>query len=45
VGRQGWITTTPEAFTLGIRDSYRSGLELVLPTGPNELGWTMEVKP
>jgi hypothetical protein len=28
--------------TTGIRDAYRHGLEIALPTGPEELGWSME---
>ena len=28
-------------FTLGIREAYLYGLEIVIPTGANELGWAM----
>ena len=43
--RQGWIDAAPDALTIGLRDAYRSGLAIALPTGPNELGWAMEPKP
>jgi hypothetical protein len=27
--------------TVGIRDAYQAGLELVIPVGPGELGYAM----
>ena len=27
--------------TIGIRDAYAAGVELVIPTGRNELGWAL----
>ncbi len=35
------ISGPPEKYTTGIRDAYASGLELAIPTGPDELGWVM----
>ena len=37
----GWIEYAPGYLTDGLRDAYRNGLALALPTGPNELGWAM----
>ena len=37
----GWIDCRPDRHTVGIRTAYRNGLLLVLPTGPDELGWVM----
>ena len=37
----GWTKDDPDLHTTGIRDAYRCGLEIVLPTGPNELGWAL----
>jgi hypothetical protein len=31
----------PEQCTVGLRDAYEAGLEIAIPTGPNELGWAM----
>ena len=39
--RQGWVKYDPALLTVGIRDAYASGLEVAVPTGPNELGWVM----
>jgi len=39
--RQGWIKHEADLLTRGIRDAYSSGLDLVIPTGPSELGWAM----
>ena len=41
---KGWTKQDPLLLTTGIRDAYVAGLEMVLPTGPKELGWVM-VKP
>lgn len=38
---RGW-TTQPD-LSVGLRDAYRYGLEVAIPTGRNELGWTMAV--
>ncbi len=38
---KGWTDLDPQALTVGVREAYRNGLELVVPTGPNELGWCM----
>jgi hypothetical protein len=38
---QGWVEYAPGYLTDGLRDAYRNGLALALPTGPNELGWAM----
>ena len=40
-GLMGWTKYSPDLFTIGIRDAYRSGLALIIPTGPSELGWVM----
>jgi hypothetical protein len=37
----GWTTDRPDLLTIGLRDAYRSGLEIALPTGTDELGWAM----
>lgn len=41
--KQGWTNDKPTLLTAGIRDAYNNGLGLVLPTGPNELGFSMDV--
>jgi len=40
--RSGWISHSHDLLTVGIRDAYRHGLFVALPTGPNELGFVME---
>jgi len=40
--RRGLFAAAPDMLTVGIRDAYRAGLTLALPTGPSELGWAME---
>ena len=35
----GWVDTSPDLLTVGLRDAYEYGLELALPTGPKELGF------
>ena len=42
--QQKWIKEMPEHLTIGIRDAYRNGLELAIPTGPNELGYVLAAK-
>lgn len=37
----GWIETPADRYTIGIREAYEQGLELVIPTGTKELGWSM----
>ena len=39
-----WTPGDPQKLTTGIRDAYRNGLGIVIPTGPEELGWTMEAE-
>ena len=39
--KKGWIHTPPDLLTIGLREAYQHGLAIALPTGPNELGWTM----
>jgi len=41
-GMTGLITCDPAKLTVGIRDAYRNGLGILMPTGPSELGWCME---
>jgi hypothetical protein len=44
-GLMGWTTRAkadPMLLTTGLRDAYRNGLAMALPTGPNELGFTMD---
>jgi hypothetical protein len=36
-----WVKHPANLLTVGIRDAYRSGLEIAVPTGPDELGWAM----
>jgi hypothetical protein len=31
----------PAMLTTGLRNAYANGLEMAVPTGPNELGWSM----
>lgn len=38
-GLQGWVFAQANLLTVGIRDAYRHGLNLVSPTGPQELSW------
>ena len=42
--RQGWIEHPADLLTIGIRDAYTAGLNIVIPTGLNELGWAMVPK-
>lgn len=39
--RMGWVDHPYDLLTVGIRDAYRSGLAIAIPTGPNELGWAI----
>lgn len=39
-----WVTKDPQWLTTGIRDAYRNGLGIAIPTGPGELGWAMEAE-
>ena len=36
-----WTNDDPLLLTTGLIDAYRNGLAIVLPTGPNTLGWAM----
>jgi hypothetical protein len=36
--RQGWVKSDAMLLTRGLREAYRNGLEMALPTAPNELG-------
>jgi len=38
---QGWTATRLDLLTTGIRDAYRNGLAVAVPTGVNELVWAM----
>jgi hypothetical protein len=40
--KQDWIKPRVDLLTVGIRDAYLYGLEIAIPTGPNELGWAMK---
>lgn len=35
-----WVSTSPDYLTRGLRSAYENGLELIIPTGRNELGWS-----
>jgi hypothetical protein len=37
----GWTADDPLLFTTGLRDAYRAGLAVAVPTGPDTLGWAM----
>ena len=37
---QGWVKYPPDLLTIGLRDAYRHGLDLAIPTSSLELGWT-----
>ena len=39
--RQGWVKHDALLLTHGLRDAYRHGMEIALPTGPAELGWAV----
>jgi hypothetical protein len=39
--RRGWVKVDPNILTVGIRDAYRNGLAIAIPTGPGELGWAV----
>ena len=34
------INYEPDYLTRGIREAYKNGLEIAVPTGPDELGWS-----
>ena len=36
---QGWTKEDSQLLTTGVREAYEHGLEFVIPTGLNELGW------
>ena len=38
----GWVAGRPDDYTVGLRDAYSYGLELVTPVAPSELGYVME---
>ena len=38
---RGWISHDRHLLTTGLRDAYRNGLDVALPTGPNKLGYVM----
>jgi hypothetical protein len=40
--KKGWISHPADLLTVGIRDAYAAGLSLAIPTGPTELGWSLE---
>ena len=37
----GWVSVPRDLLTRGIRNAYRNGLDVALPTGPDELGYAM----
>ena len=39
--RRGWVSHDYQMLTVGLRDAYKHGLDIALPTGENELGWAM----
>jgi hypothetical protein len=39
--RSGWIKKDSDFLTAGIRDAYFNGLDIAVPTGTKELGWSM----
>jgi hypothetical protein len=39
--RQGWVKDDAMLLSRGLRDAYACGLELAIPTGLNELGWSV----
>ena len=38
----GWTAQDPMLLTTGLRDAYTNGLDIAIPTGPNELGYVMQ---
>jgi hypothetical protein len=40
--KKGWIKEPADLLTLGLREAYANGLEIALPTGKDELGWSMK---
>ena len=38
---RGWIDYPTDLLTVGIREAYRHGLSIAIPTGPDEIGWEM----
>lgn len=39
--RRGWVSVAQDMLTVGLREAYRHGLAIAIPTGPGELGWSM----
>ena len=39
--KKEWIKDPADLLTVGLRDAYQHGLAVVLPIGPDELGWAM----
>lgn len=37
-----WVDRPADLLTAGLREAYRSGLGVALPTGPSEMGWAMD---
>jgi len=37
-----WIPASPDMLTIGLRDAYVNGLEIVLPTEKDTLGYAMK---
>jgi hypothetical protein len=42
VSKKQWIKGPCDLLTVGLRDAYAHGLEIAMPTGPEELGWSMK---
>lgn len=43
--QRGWVKHRKDLISRGLREAYRHGLEIAVPTGPRELGWEMEPRP
>ena len=39
--KKEWIKSPADLLTMGLREAYQYGLAIVLPIGPEELGWAM----
>jgi hypothetical protein len=40
IAKKKRINYEPDYLTRGIREAYKNGLEIAVPTGPDELGWS-----
>jgi hypothetical protein len=39
--KKGWVDYDPSLLTTGLREAYKNGLGIAVPTGEKELGWAM----